>query len=143
MIGESPEERFQIGVALMREMVGDEAADRALANHAIADKDVPTELLDWAIANAFGFLLQRPGLSMRDKTIAMLGVDIASMKSRGALREHVRLALLNGVTPAELFEICFLLVWYCGMPTIREALEDVRAAIDEFHTITSERPPPA
>lgn len=123
------EERFRIGVALMREMVGDEAADRAQANHDSPDKDVPGELLDWAIPNAFGFLLQRPGLSMRDKALAMICVDIATLKSRGALREHVHLALLNGVTADELYEICFLLVWYCGMPTIREALDEVRTAI--------------
>ena len=123
------EERFRIGLALMRQMVGDEAADRAQANHDNPAKDVPGELLDWAIPNVFGFLLQRPGLSMRDKAIAMICVDIATMKSRGALREHVHLALLNDVTTDELFEICFLLVWYCGMPTIREALDEVRAAV--------------
>jgi 4-carboxymuconolactone decarboxylase len=131
---ESEEERFHLGVALMREMVGDEAADRALANHAEPDKDVPGQLLDWAIPNAFGFLLRRPGLSMRDKTIAMISVDISTMKSRGALREHVRLALLNGVTSDEIYEVCFLLVWYVGMPTIREAIEEVRVAVEEFES---------
>ena len=128
------EDRFAAGIDLMREMVGDEAADRAVANRQAGLTEVTDELLDWAIETSFGFLMQRPGLSMRDKTIAMLGMDIATLKSDRALREHARLALLNGVTPNELYEICFLLVWYCGMPSVREALDLVAEAIKDFQS---------
>ena len=132
------EERFAHGIELMRTMVGDEQADRAAANQELPVKDVLGEFSDWAIENGPGFLLRRPGLSMRDKAIAMLGVDIASLKSRSALQEHARLALLNGVTSDELYEICFLLVWYCGMPSVREAMGVIAEAIDEFQSTLEE-----
>ena len=133
-LGPEAEERFRAGVALLREIAGDTVADGVLANHQTVERDVRGDLLDWAVGTSFGYLYQRPGLSMRDRAIAVLGVDIGMMRSRGALREHVKLALLSGVTPEELFEICFVLVWYCGMPTIREVLDEVRAVLESSST---------
>ena len=85
------EDRFAAAIDLMREMVGDEAADRAVANRQAGLTEVPDELLDWAIETSFGFLMQ-------------------------------------------LYEICFLLVWYCGMPSVREALDLVAEAIKDFQS---------
>ncbi len=125
-------DRFNRGVELLRKALGDEAAEQVLARHDAPDLDVPGQMLDWAVENAFGFLLQRPGLSMRDKMIALLGSDIATMASAGALRDHTRWALKSGLSADQLYEICFLLVWYCGMPKVREAMEIMKPVIEEL-----------
>jgi 4-carboxymuconolactone decarboxylase len=136
MSGPESQERFEKGIELMRRILGAEAAEFAVENHASETKSVAEEMLDWSVENAFGFLLQRPGLTMRDRAIAMVGADVASMKSRGAFRDHARLALLSGVTPNELYEICWLLFWYVGMPSTREAMEVVRETVAEFESET-------
>ena len=99
-------------------------------------RDVPEEMLDWAVTNSFGFLFQRDGISMRDRSLVLVAIDIAMLRSSGALREHVGLALRSGVTADEIYEICFLLVWYCGMPTVREAMVDIRRAVEESRADT-------
>lgn len=125
------EQRFRRGVEMMRVVAGDEAADRVASAHDAPHRDVPEQMLDWAVTNSFGFLFQRDGISMRDRSIVLIAMDIAMLRSSGALREHVGLALHSGVTPDEIYEICFLLVWYCGMPTVREAMIDIRRAVEE------------
>ena len=125
------EQRFRRGVEMMRVVAGDEAADRVVSAHEAAHRDVPEQMLDWAVTNSFGFLFQRDGISMRDRSLVLIAMDIAMRRSSGALREHVGLALHSGVTADELYEICFLLVWYCGMPTVREAMIDIRQAVEE------------
>jgi 4-carboxymuconolactone decarboxylase len=130
------EQRFRRGIEMMRVVAGDDAADRVVSAHDAPHRDVPEEMLDWAVTNSFGFLFQRDGISMRDRSLVLVAVDIAMLRSSGALREHVGLALHSGVTADELYEICFLLVWYCGMPTVREAMVDIRRAVEESRADT-------
>jgi alkylhydroperoxidase/carboxymuconolactone decarboxylase family protein YurZ len=125
-------DRFGRGVEFMRAALGDEMADGAIARHGDPAADVPSQMLDWSVENLFGFLLQRPGLPLRDKLIAMIGADVCSAASSAALIDHTRWALKSGIKPEELQEICFLLVWYCGMPKVRAALDIMSPVIDAF-----------
>jgi alkylhydroperoxidase/carboxymuconolactone decarboxylase family protein YurZ len=125
-------DRFGHGIEFMRAALGDEAADLALSRHGDPDADVPSQMLDWSVENVFGFLLQRPGLHLREKLIAVIGADISSAASPAALSDHTRWALKSGISPEELHEICFLLVWYCGMPKVRAALDIMSPVIATF-----------
>lgn len=125
-------DRFARGIEFMRGVLGEEAADRVAERHGDPAADVPSQMLDWAVENAFGFLLQRPGLPLREKLMVMIGADISSAASTAALLDHTRWALRNGVKPDELQEICFLLVWYCGMPRVRAALDVIQPEIEAF-----------
>jgi alkylhydroperoxidase/carboxymuconolactone decarboxylase family protein YurZ len=125
-------DRFDRGIEFMRAALGDEMADGALARHRDPEADVPSQMLDWSVENLFGFLMQRPGLRLREKLIAMIGADVCSAASPAALVDHTRWALKSGITPEELQEICFLLVWYCGMPKVRAALDIMSPVMDAF-----------
>src|SRR3954451_6201222 len=61
----------------------------------------------------FGEVWKRPGLSARDRSI----VTVAALIGRNqtvALADHLKLALNNGVNPAELSEIITQLAFYAG-----------------------------
>ena len=76
----------------------------------------------------FGDLWERPGLSKRDRsliTVAMLAATVRPMQ----LTSHVRRALDNGVTKAEIEEIITHAAFYAGWPA---AMTSAHAATDVF-----------
>lgn len=125
------EEHFAAGIALMRAALGDAAADAALARHAAALADGTADRVDFAVESAWGFMLHRPQLNLRDRALILLVNDIVQLR-RDALRDHVRLALYAGLTRAEIDETLFQLAPYCGFPTTREAGTIVRELYAEI-----------
>ncbi len=115
----------------MRAALGDAHADAALARHEAAVADGTTERVDYAVEVAWGFMMHRPQLSLRDRALIMLVNDIVSVR-REALRDHVRLALYAGITREEIDETLFQLAQYCGFPTTREAGVIVRELFAEL-----------
>jgi 4-carboxymuconolactone decarboxylase len=63
----------------------------------------------------------RPGLDRRSRSLLNLGM-IAALNRPHELKAHVRGALTNGLTEAEIQEVFLQVAIYCGMP----------AAIDSF-----------
>jgi 4-carboxymuconolactone decarboxylase len=125
------DDAFERGIALMRAVLGDAQADAALARHAAAVADGTAERADYAVATAWGFMLQRPELSLRDRALVLLASDVVQLR-REALRDHVRLALYAGLTRAQIDEVLFQLSQYCGFPTTREAGGIVRELFAEI-----------
>ncbi|MFQ8432233.1 carboxymuconolactone decarboxylase family protein [Amaricoccus sp. W119] len=79
----------------------------------------------------FGEVWQRPGLSMRDKSMLTCSVLIALNRSQ-YLSFHARRALDNGLSPRELSEIVTQLAVYCGWPM-------ASAAVSELAPVYAER----
>ena len=125
-------ELFEQGIALMRAALGDAAADAALARHAAAVADGTAARSDYSVAMAWGFMLHREQLSLRDRALVLLVNDIVQSRA-AALRDHTRLAVYAGLTRDEIEEVLFQLSQYCGFPTTREAgsiIRGVFAGID-------------
>jgi 4-carboxymuconolactone decarboxylase len=125
-------EFFEQGIALMRAALGEAAADAALARHAAAVADGTAERSDYSVAMAWGFMLHREQLSLRDRALVLMVNDIVQSRA-AALRDHTRLALYAGLTRDEIEEVLFQLSQYCGFPTTREAgsvIRGVFAGID-------------
>ncbi len=122
---------FERGIALMRAALGDAAADAALARHEAALAEGTSDRVDFSVAAAWGFMLGRPQLALRDRALILVVNDIVQLR-REALRDHVRLALYAGLTRAEIDEVLFQLSPYCGFPTTREASAIVRELYAEI-----------
>src|SRR5262245_58725227 len=75
-----------------------------------------------------GELWKRPGLSVRDRSIATLAVLITRSQT-AALPEYFNFALDNGVKPSEVSEILTHLAFYAGWGN---AMEAVAIAKDVF-----------
>lgn len=114
------DDMFDRGVKLFGEVFGDEQADATRKRHAAAVAAGDAEKNDYTTQIAWGFMLQRPQLALRDRAIVMLTSDIVQGTPL-AMRDHVRLALHAGVTREEINEIVFQLSQYCGFPRTREA----------------------
>ncbi|WP_175817242.1 carboxymuconolactone decarboxylase family protein [Burkholderia diffusa] len=104
-------ELFEKGLATRRAVVGDQFVDAAFKN---ADEfSMPMQEL--VTEFCWGEIWSRPDLDRRSRSILNLGM-IAALNRPEELAGHIRGAITNGVTKAEIRE-CFLQVAvYCGMP---------------------------
>ena len=76
----------------------------------------------------YGDIWERPGLSKRDRS--MITVAVAQARhGTGALREHIGLALDNGLTQEEIAEVITHVPFYAGWPT---AVNASRIAAEVF-----------
>jgi 4-carboxymuconolactone decarboxylase len=131
---------FVQGVALMRAVLGDAAADAVLARHEGAVRDGTSEQADFAVRTTWGMLCHRPQATLRDRALMMLACDIQLVRPL-AMRDHSRLALYAGVTREEINELLFHLTQYCGFLTTREAGEVIRALWRELDQEKQEASP--
>ena len=104
-------ERFERGAKIRREVLGDAHVDRSL--NAANDFNWPAQVL--ATENAWGDLWSRPGLDRKSRSILTLGI-LATMNRPQEFKAHVRGAINNGVSVAELQEILLHLGGYAGFP---------------------------
>jgi alkylhydroperoxidase/carboxymuconolactone decarboxylase family protein YurZ len=125
------DEYFSQGIALMRAALGDAAADAALARHEAAVANGTADRADYSMSVAWGFMMHRPQLSLRDRALIMFVNDVVQLRP-SALRDHVRLALYAGMTRDQIEETLFQLSQYCGFPTTREAGNIVRDLFAEL-----------
>ncbi|WP_322761100.1 3-oxoadipate enol-lactonase [Frankia sp. Cr2] len=125
------------GYATRRAVLGDEHVDRAIAN----TTELTALFQDFITRYAWGDVWSRPGLTRRDRSI----VTLAALTSLGADHEiamHVRAAIRNGLTPAEIGEVLLHTALYSGLPRSNRAFaiaQQTLAELDASVPITSDR----
>ena len=72
--------------------------------------------------SAFGMLWSRPGLAVRDRSLATCA-QLAALGKTEELRAHLRGALNVGLTQEELVEVLMQTAVYAGVPAANEALK--------------------
>ncbi len=112
--------KYQQGMAVRREVMGDEFVDRAL--NSASDFTQPMQEL--ATSNAWGEVWVREGISKKTRSLVTIAT-LAALKASNELKGHVRGALRNGCTVQEIQEVLLHSAVYCGMPS---GLEAFRAA---------------
>jgi 4-carboxymuconolactone decarboxylase len=78
----------------------------------------------------WGAVWTRPGLVPRDRSLVNLGMLVA-LNRPDELRVHLRGALNNGVTVAEIQEVILQAGVYCGMPAALDAFRIAGSVIEE------------
>jgi 4-carboxymuconolactone decarboxylase len=111
------QERYDQGMRVRREVLGDEHVDRAIAR----TDDVTRDFQDYITRNAWGDIWSRPGLPRRDRSLITLAL-LAALQHEGELAMHIRAALRNGVTPEEISEVLLQVGLYAGVPVANRAL---------------------
>jgi 4-carboxymuconolactone decarboxylase len=104
-------ERFERGLKVRREVLGDAHVDRSL--DAATDFSWPAQ--EMATEKAWADLWTREGLDRRSRSLVTLGM-LAVLNRPQEFKAHLRGALNNGVTTAELQEICLHIGGYAGFP---------------------------
>lgn len=119
-------ERYERGMKLRREVMGDAHVDRSLA----AADELTKPLQDLVIEIGWGEIWSRPGLEKRDRSLINIAMLTALNRST-ELENHLRGALNNGVKPEEIVEVILQTAVYCGMPAAIDSMRKVKAVFAE------------
>lgn len=119
-------ERFEAGMAVRREVLGDAHVDRAIAG----TTEVTADFQDLITRYAWGEIWSRPGLARRDRSIAVLSSLIA-LRHWEELAMHLRAALTNGLTREEIVEVVLQSAVYAGVPSANRAFAIAKDVLAE------------
>jgi 4-carboxymuconolactone decarboxylase len=99
-----------------REVLGDAHVDRAVAN----TNEFTADFQDFITRYAWGELWARQGLSRPQRSMVTLAL-LAGLGRHEELAMHVRAAIRNGVTAAEIREVLLHVAVYAGVPAANSA----------------------
>lgn len=115
------------GLAVRREMFGAEPVAKTWA--AADDFNRPFEEL--VNQYCFGEIWSRPGLDRRTRSIVTLSM-LTGLNRPNQIRAHVRGAISNGVTKAEIQELFLQAAIYCGVPAAVDSFRIAREVFQEM-----------
>lgn len=125
-----PELPLHQGLTLIREMLGDDAADRMEQN---ASAGFGARFSQLAIEFAFGTLWAESDLARRDLSLVTIGALVAT-RQFDELAHHVRIGMGNGLTAEEIEQAITHLAAYTGFPAARCGLATVRTILEQSHS---------
>ena len=114
---------YNNGIAVRKQVMGEAHVERAMSQ--VTEFTAP--LQDWINEHAWGSTWQRDDvLDRKTRSLVTLAFLIAQ-KSPTELKGHIRGAINNGASVAEIQEVLLHSLPYCGAPAAQEAY---RAAVD-------------
>nr|WP_202541799.1 alpha/beta fold hydrolase [Streptomyces sp. SID3915] len=122
-------ERYHLGMKVRREVLGDAHVDAVTA----ASDDFTDDFQDLVTRYAWGEIWSREGLDRRSRSCVALTAVVCSGHLE-SLGRHVRAALRNGLTPAEIKEVLLQTAVYCGVPAADSAFAVAQSVIREETT---------
>lgn len=119
---ESP---FDKGLATRKQVMGEDFVTNAFANAT----DFTRPIQEHITAKAWGDVWQRPGLELKTRSLITVAM-LTALGKQHELKAHVRGALNNGATSAEIQEVLLHAAVYCGVPTAVDAFRSAAEVID-------------
>lgn len=131
----------QQGLELFSEIMGEERG-REMQRGTESD-GFAGAMAGLAVDFAFGSIWARPGLDRKQRSLVTMGVLIAQ-RQPAELKNHIRIALANGLTRTEIEEVVLQAVPYAGFPATTSAttvmIEAFReAGLDDVSRTPEER----
>ncbi|MBL1083957.1 4-carboxymuconolactone decarboxylase [Streptomyces actinomycinicus] len=126
--GTAPD-RYETGLKIRREVLGDAHVDRALAQAG----EFSGDFQEFVTRYAWGEIWDRPGLDRRTRSC----ITLTALVAGGHLEElasHTRAALRNGLTPDEIKEVLLQAAVYCGVPAANRAFRVAQQVVQEETT---------
>lgn len=120
-------QRFERGISLRRQVLGDEFVDAARAGLTNLDQDLDdliTEVL-------WGSIWSREGLPLKTRSLLNLAM-ITILKSPAELAVHVKGARRNGCSVEEIKETLLHAALYAGLPAAKESFRVAKAALADM-----------
>lgn len=123
------DEQHAAGLRLRTQVMGEDFVRRAYA-----DTDPFTqEFQDLVTRNAWGAVWDRGDLDLRSRSLVTLAMLIALGRSQ-EIKGHVRGALNNGATRAEIQAVLCHSTVYCGFPLAIDAFRSIKEVFDSLPT---------
>ena len=120
-------EKYVQGMAVRREVLGDEYVDKAISSAA----DFTKPLQDFVTENCWGEIWTRSAIPKKTRSLITIAT-LAALKTPAELKAHVRGALRNGCTVEEIQEVLLQATVYCGVPAGVEAFRAAKDVIEAW-----------
>ena len=114
--GLSDAERWEQGMTVRRAVLSDAHVDRAIAN----TTELTADFQDFITRYAWGDIWSRPGLERRMRSVAVI-TSLIAHGHHEELAMHLRAALRNGLSVAEIKEVILQSAVYSGVPAANTA----------------------
>ncbi|MDB5929371.1 MAG: 4-carboxymuconolactone decarboxylase [Polaromonas sp.] len=116
---------YDKGLATRKQVMGEDFVANALGGMTEFTRPIQEHIT----AKAWGDVWQRPGLDLKTRSLVTVAM-LTALGKQNELRGHLRGALNNGATPAELQEVLLQAAVYCGVPTAVEAFRTAAEVVD-------------
>jgi 4-carboxymuconolactone decarboxylase len=120
------QERYERGLAMRKKVLGEAYVDRQLKSADDFNRDFQRLVTQYCWGEAWG----DDTLSPRERSILNLGM-IAALGKMQEFETHVRGALRNGLTAAELRAVLTQVAVYCGVPIGVDCFRIARQVLNE------------
>ena len=121
--------RLDAGMAVRREVLGDPHVDRAVAG----TTEFTAPFQDFVTRCAWGEVWTRTELDRRTRSCITLAA-LTALRADAEIEMHVRAALRNGLTSAEIREVLMHTAVYAGVPAANSAFAIAQRTLDEIAT---------
>ena len=119
------EPTYDAGMKVRRAVLGDAHVDRAIER----TTEFTAPFQEFITNYAWGSVWTREGLDRRTRSAVTLSV-LAALGRENEIEMHVRGALRNGLTPAEIGEVLLHTSIYAGVPAANAAFAIAQRVID-------------
>lgn len=120
-------ESYDNGMRVRKAVMGEAHVEKAMS--AVTPFTEP--LQDWINEHAWGSTWQRGVIDRKTRSLITMAFLIAQ-KSPNELKGHIRGAINNGATVAEIQEVLLHSLPYCGAPTAQEAYRVAVEVLNEL-----------
>jgi 4-carboxymuconolactone decarboxylase len=110
------DDKFEQGMKVRREVLGDAYVDRAEANKTEFDADFQRFITE----TAWGFAWSRPHLDRKTRHMVTIAL-LAALGKENELAMHIRATRNTGVTPDDVKEVFHQVAIYAGIPAANSA----------------------
>ncbi len=119
------DDRYEAGMRVRREVLGDEHVDRAVA----ATTDLDADFQHYITTSAWGSLWTRDDrLDRRTRSCITIAL-LTALRAEHELGMHIRAGLRNGLTPEEITEVILHTAAYAGIPAANTAIAVAKEAL--------------
>jgi 4-carboxymuconolactone decarboxylase len=126
------------GMRVRRAVLGDAHVDRAIER----TTEFTAPFQDFITRYAWGDVWTRPGLPRQTRSAITLAVLVA-LGRENEIAMHVRGALRNGLTPAEIGEVLLHTAVYAGVPAANAAFAIAQRTLEEENAEGGPADPPS
>jgi 3-oxoadipate enol-lactonase/4-carboxymuconolactone decarboxylase len=126
--------RYEAGMRVRREVLGDAHVDRAVAH----TTEFTADFQELITRYAWGTIWTRPGLDRRSRSL----ITLTALIARGHHEElamHLRAARRNGLTNDEIKELLLQTAIYCGVPDANSAFRIANQVLADYDASEADR----
>lgn len=124
-VAANADERYARGLAMRKQVMGEAFVANALGKATAFTQPIQ----EFVTRNAWGDVWQREGLDLKTRSLITVAM-LTALGKQHELKGHVRGALNNGATLAEIQEVLLHASIYCGLPAAVEAFRAAAEVVD-------------